>query len=39
MVLSADTLSFQEFMNRESLPLATLHGAVLEFLRVSEAPP
>ena len=33
MVLSADTLSFQEFMNRESLPLATLHGAVLEFLQ------
>ncbi len=33
MVLSADGLSFQEFMNRESLPLATLHGAVFEFLR------
>ena len=33
MVLSADVLSFQEFMNRESLPLATLHSAVLEFLR------
>ncbi|MGK7901881.1 MAG: hypothetical protein AB4352_10790 [Hormoscilla sp.] len=33
MVLIADTLSFQEFMNRESLPLATLHRAVFEFLR------
>ncbi|MEB3885177.1 nucleotidyl transferase AbiEii/AbiGii toxin family protein [Lyngbya sp. CCY1209] len=32
-MLSADTLSFQEFMNRESLPLATLHGAIFEFLR------
>jgi len=35
-VLIADTLSFQEFMNRESLPLATLHGAVFEFLRDRE---
>jgi len=33
MVLIADALSFQEFMNRESLPLATLHRAVFEFLR------
>ena len=33
MVISADALSLQEFMNRESFPLATLHGAVFEFLR------
>jgi hypothetical protein len=33
VMLSADTLSFQEFMNRESLPIATLHGAIFEFLR------
>jgi len=33
MVLSADALSFQEFMNREALPLATLHNAIFEFLR------
>ncbi|MGC1247333.1 MAG: hypothetical protein WA865_14050, partial [Spirulinaceae cyanobacterium] len=32
-MLSADALSFQEFMNRESLSIATLHGAVFEFLR------
>ena len=36
VMLSADTLSFQEFMNRESWPLATLHGAVFEFLRDRE---
>jgi len=33
MVLNAEALSFREFMNRESLPLATLHAAVFEFLR------
>jgi len=33
MVLSADALSFQEFMNRESFPLAILQGAVFDFLR------
>lgn len=33
MMLSADALSLREFMNRESLPLATLHGAIFEFLR------
>lgn len=32
-MLGADALSFQEFMNRESLPIATLHSAVFEFLR------
>jgi hypothetical protein len=32
-MLSADALSFQEFMNREVLPLATLHGALLEMLQ------
>ncbi|MGB3692982.1 MAG: nucleotidyl transferase AbiEii/AbiGii toxin family protein, partial [Spirulinaceae cyanobacterium] len=31
--LSAGALSFQEFMNRESLSIATLHGAIFEFLR------
>jgi hypothetical protein len=30
---SADVLTFQEFAMREPLPLATLHNAVLEFLR------
>lgn len=33
MMLSADALSLREFMNRESLPIATLHGAIFEFLR------
>ncbi|MBP0002480.1 MAG: nucleotidyl transferase AbiEii/AbiGii toxin family protein [Cyanobacteria bacterium SBC] len=32
-MLSADALSFQEFMNRETLPLAILHGAILETLQ------
>jgi hypothetical protein len=32
-MLSADVLTFQEFAMREPLPLATLHNAVLEFLR------
>lgn len=32
-MLSADALSFQEFMNREALPLATLHNALLEMLQ------
>ncbi|MDA0267621.1 MAG: hypothetical protein O2890_15125 [Cyanobacteria bacterium] len=32
MVLGADILTFREFMTQESLPLATLHGAVFEFL-------
>ena len=36
VAFNADTLSFQEFMNHESLPLATLHGAVFEFLRDRE---
>ncbi len=36
MVLNAEALSFREFMNRESLPLATLHAVVFEFLRDRE---
>src|SRR5712692_5448411 len=32
-MFSADVLTFREFMMREPLPLATLHNAVLEFLR------
>jgi hypothetical protein len=32
-MLSADTLTFQEFVMREPLPLATIQQAVLEFLR------
>lgn len=32
-MLTADTLTFQEFMAREKLPLATIQNAVLEFLR------
>ena len=32
-MLGADILSFQEFMTKESLPLATLQAAVFEFLR------
>jgi hypothetical protein len=32
-MFSADTLTFQEFSMGETLPLATLHNAVLEFLR------
>lgn len=32
-MFGADVLTFQEFMMREPLPLATLHNAVLEFLR------
>ncbi len=32
-MFGADVLTFREFMVRERLPLATLHNAVLEFLR------
>ncbi len=32
-MLSADVLTFREFAMREPFPLATLHNAVLEFLR------
>lgn len=32
-MFGADVLTFREFMMRERLPLATLHNAVLEFLR------
>lgn len=32
-MFEADILTFQEFMAQEPLPLATLHNAVLEFLR------
>lgn len=32
-MLNADTLTFQEFMMRESLPLTTIQNTVLEFLR------
>lgn len=32
-MFSAGTLTFQEFMAREKLPLATIQNAVLEFLR------
>jgi len=32
-MLGADILSFQEFMTKESLPLATIQAAVFEFLR------
>jgi hypothetical protein len=33
MMLNAGVLTFQEFAMREPLPLATIHEAVLEFLR------
>lgn len=33
IVVSADVLTFREFMMREPLPLATIHHAVLECLR------
>jgi nucleotidyltransferase AbiEii toxin of type IV toxin-antitoxin system len=33
MSLNAGTLTFEEFSMREQLPLATIHDAVLEFLR------
>src|SRR5215217_5823328 len=33
MMLNAGVLTFQEFATREPLPLATLHEAVLEFVR------
>src|SRR5215470_8701064 len=33
MLLNAGVLTFQEFAMREPLPLATIHEAVLEFLR------
>jgi hypothetical protein len=32
-MFEADVLTFQEFMAQEPLPLATVHNAVLEFLR------
>src|SRR5260370_30783035 len=32
-MLNAGTLTFKEFAMREQLPLATIHDAVLEFLR------
>lgn len=32
-MLNAGVLTFKEFATREPLPLATIHGAVLEFLR------
>lgn len=32
-MLNAGVLTFQEFTMHEALPLATIHGAVLEFLR------
>ena len=32
-MLNPDTISFQEFMTREPLPLSTIQSAVLEFLR------
>jgi hypothetical protein len=32
-MINAGTLTFQEFAMREQLPLATIHDAVLEFLR------
>lgn len=32
-MFTADTLTFQEFAMHESLPLATIHAQVLEFLR------
>src|SRR2546422_9103087 len=32
-MLNAGVLTFQEFVVHEPLPLATIHGAVLEFLR------
>lgn len=32
-MFNADALTFQEFAMREPLPLATIHNAVLEFLR------
>src|SRR5215216_7046960 len=33
MMLNAGVLTFQEFAMREPLPLATVHDAVLEFVR------
>ena len=33
MSLNAGVLTFKEFAMREQLPLATIHQAVLEFLR------
>jgi len=36
-MFGADMLTFQEFMMGEPLPLATLHNAVLEFLRGRDA--
>ncbi len=32
-MINADVLTFQEFMTHETLPLSTIHGAVLEFLQ------
>ena len=33
MIVTDGALTFREFMMREPLPLATIHEAVLEFLR------
>lgn len=33
VMFNAGTLTFEEFAMREPLPLATIHDAVLEFLR------
>ena len=35
-MINADTLTFQEFMTHEPLPLSNIHGAVLEFLQGRE---
>lgn len=32
-MLNAGTLTFEEFAMREEVPLATIHEAVLDFLR------
>lgn len=32
-MLNAGTLTFEEFANGEQVPLATIHEAVLDFLR------
>jgi len=32
-MFEADVFTFQEFMAQETLPLASIHNAVLEFLR------
>jgi hypothetical protein len=35
-MLNAGALTFQEFATREPLPLATIHEAVLDFLRARD---